>query len=137
MTPLVRIRTITAFCDLQSADDPSLGQALAFLQQARARALAAGHEVQTVRMAARLAGAKPDDEWRRRVMAIDERVTAAHVLFATGPELAAADLDAFPEWCARVLRDTAGTFMSVDVGDATRGSGQHAGNTSHRLHRHE
>lgn len=121
MTEHVRIRTITAFCDLHAPDDPALEQALAFLQQARARALAAGYDVQTVRVAARLAGARPDDEWRRRVIAIDERVTAAHVLWATGPELAAADLDAFPHWCARVLTETAGTFMSVDVGDVTRG----------------
>jgi uncharacterized protein len=121
MTAPLCIRTITAFCDLHAADDPALAQALAFLQQARAGILAAGYEVQTARLSARLAGARPDDEWRRRVKAIDDQVSAAHVLWATGPEVAAADLDGFPDWCARVIVETASTFLSVDAGDPSRG----------------
>jgi uncharacterized protein (UPF0210 family) len=117
----VSVRTITASCDVQSPEDPALEQALEFLRQARARFQEAGYRVQTSRIAARLPGARPDDDWHRRVVAIDRLVAAAGVLWATGPEPAAADPGRFPAWCARVVADTAATFLSVDVGGTDRG----------------
>ena len=63
MTTPLRVRTITAFCDVRSAEDRALEQALEFLRQARARVEHAGYEVQTARLSARLgmAGAADAD----------------------------------------------------------------------------
>jgi len=121
VTAPLRVRTITAFCDVRSAEDLALEQAVEFLRQARARAQEAGYEVQTARISARLPGARPDDDWHRRVVAIDRRIAAAGLLWATGPEPAAADPDRFPNWCTRVVNETDVTFMSVDVGGIDRG----------------
>lgn len=115
------IRTITAFCDVAAPDDPSLAQALDFLPRARAAVLEAGYETQTVRVAVRLRGPRPDEDWLARVGDIDARVAEAQALWAGGPELAAADPDAFPTWASRAVARTAGMFLSVEIAPAGGG----------------
>jgi hypothetical protein len=109
------VRTITAFTDASGPDDPGIGRALSFLGRARERAVAAGMEVQTVRLALRLAGARPDAESLARCRAIDARVVEAGALWTPGPEVAAADPAAFPEWAVRAVAQSKALFLSLDI----------------------
>lgn len=119
--PAFRIRTITAFTEASGTDDPRVGDTLRFLGDARARAIGAGFEVQTVRLALRLAGARPDAEWTARCEAIDHRVAAVGAMWTPGPEIASADPDAFPAWASRVVGRTRAMFLSAEIAPAARG----------------
>jgi uncharacterized protein (UPF0210 family) len=120
-SPAFRVRTITAFTDASGPDDERIARALRFLRDARARATAAGLEVQTVRLALRLEGARPDAGWRARCAAIDARVAESGAMWTPGPEIAASDLDAFPAWVSAVVGATRVMFASAEIAPAARG----------------
>jgi uncharacterized protein len=131
------IRTITAFTDASGPDDPSIARGLRFLGQARGRAIASGMEVQTVRLALRLGGARPDEDWLARCRAIDAQAAEADVMWTPGPEIAAADPAAFPEWAATVIAHSKALFLSFEIAPASatvhRGLARAAASTIERL----
>ena len=109
------IRTITAFTDAAGPDDRAIEDALRFLVDAKRRAGAEGWEVQTLRLAVRLAGARPDAEWLARVLAIDARAADGGFMWTAGPEVAAADPGAFPAWAARAVAGSKALFLSLEI----------------------
>ena len=119
MTP--PIRTITLFRDLAGPDDPQLAGSLRFLRKARDRFVAAGSVVQTIRVALRIRGLRPDSDGLSRVQAIDRRVSEAGAMWTPGPGVAAEDPAAFPAWAANAIGRTSAMFLSVDIAPLASG----------------
>jgi uncharacterized protein (UPF0210 family) len=119
--PLFRIRTITAGISLRSAGDvEALDEALAFLDQSQQPFVAAGYEVQTVRIATQpLAQYLPrwtDPASLPALRALDERARTGRVSFSVGPVLTTDEAaPEFAQWAAELVRATTNTSFSAFV----------------------
>lgn len=122
LEPEFRIRTITAGIGLDAATDrDAVERALRFLDGARETFTAAGHTVQTVRIAT-----QPLDEWLAdwdgpdaigSLQPLDWIATEAGMPFSIGPVRPPDDPGAFGAWAARLVRETDTLSFTVPVTD--------------------
>ncbi len=126
-SPSFPIRTITAGISLKNAQDYRLlDAALKFLLQARETFVAAGYEVQTIRIATQpLAEYLPDWSGPAALTALrslDKRTADGGALFCIGPVLTNDDpAPGFADWAAELVRTTANTSFSAFVASPEAG----------------
>jgi uncharacterized protein (UPF0210 family) len=118
-----RVRTITAGTTLHDPGDHApVDRALAFLARARQRFVAAGYEVQTVRVATQplVAGVGPRERAAAlpALQALDRAVTSANARLSIGPVPgadAAGDPVEFARWVAELIHTTRNLSCTVAV----------------------
>jgi uncharacterized protein len=125
-----RIRTLTAGVQVSDLRDlASIESALAFLKSAKARAIAAGYEVQTTRIAMNpvLLGqsAQARDAALPQLVALDKLVSAAGAVASIGPVFATGvHDDQLARWSEEFVKAT--NTLSFSVAVATPDAGVHA-----------
>lgn len=121
------MRTITAGVNLKNTRDlATLESAIKFLERAKEKFVAAGYEVQTLRIATQplpdyLAG-RSRREALADLQALDRAVAAKNVLLNIGPVITDDRHDPeFAPWAVQLIKETNNINFSVVVGSLTRG----------------
>lgn len=122
-----RIRTITAGVELASPEDlDTLHAAIAFLEDARARFVDAGYEVQTIRVATQPL-AEYVDRWIElntidRLVPLDRIAEDYEVMLNIGPVITG-DVyeERLPEWSSALISQTTNTSHTVIVASSEGG----------------
>lgn len=135
----VRVRTITAGVELSSAFElKRVEAAVAFLGQAKRAFEAAGHEVQTVRVATNPVIASLDRTARHQALEqlrrIDELVMSRGAIFNIGPILTANRTDdSLIEWSEELVRTTRSISFSTVIASPEAGVQANAAATSAKI----
>lgn len=122
-----RIRTITAGIELASPEDlDTLHAAIAFLEDARARFVSAGYEVQTIRVATQPLAEYATD-WIElntieRLVPLDRIAEDYQVMLNIGP-VVTGDVyeERLPEWSSTLISQTTNTSHTIVVASAEQG----------------
>jgi uncharacterized protein (UPF0210 family) len=130
--PRFRIRTLTAGVQLKNAADLGpVESALAFLKTARQRAIDAGHEVQTIRVATNplLLDASPRlrEAALPQLTALDRLIANERAVVSIGPVFARGTPDdEAAAWASNLVRGTRATSFTIAVATPDGGINAHA-----------